>query len=329
MTKQIRPSVTNPPISSIIRDINEGLLVLAPDFQRKFVWTQDHQEEFIDTILNGLPFPEIYVSSGKVDVEKMTTVRDVIDGQQRLTTIKNYIGENFKDPLKKIPPFQSLTQDQKEDFLSYEVVVRDLGKIDDETIREVFRRINLTKFKLDTVEIQNAIYDGDFIQTAKSIIESVDLGTFGVFRESEYSRMADLHFCLLIMSTVENGGYFAADREVEPLIERYNEYYPNADRMAGNLKNVFDLIQSLELPLDSMWFRKSNFFTLTAELALAEANVGPNFKESLLELERQVLESKDTSSTEFGQYYSYMYQNTNGRKARIVRADLFRRYCLE
>ena len=61
MTNQIKPSVTNPPISTVIKEINDELLVLAPDFQRKFVWTQEHQEEFIDTILNGLPFPEIYV----------------------------------------------------------------------------------------------------------------------------------------------------------------------------------------------------------------------------------------------------------------------------
>lgn len=91
MSTQIRPSVTNPTLASLYKEISDGLLVLAPDFQRRFVWTMEHQEEFIDTIMKGLPFPEIYVSTGQVDIEMMRTTRNVIDGQQRLTTIRNYI----------------------------------------------------------------------------------------------------------------------------------------------------------------------------------------------------------------------------------------------
>ncbi|MCB2384953.1 DUF262 domain-containing protein [Thalassolituus alkanivorans] len=61
MTHQIKPSVTNPTIADIYEKIDGGRLQLSPDFQRKFVWTQEHQEQFLDTILNGYPFPEIYV----------------------------------------------------------------------------------------------------------------------------------------------------------------------------------------------------------------------------------------------------------------------------
>jgi hypothetical protein len=159
MSLQIRPSVTNPTIGQIYKEIADELLILTPDFQRRFVWTQSHQEEFIDTILGGYPFPEIYVSKGDVDVVAMRTVRLVIDGQQRLTTIKNYIDGRSEKPYSKIPNYKDLEDDQKGDFLSYEVVVRDLGKINDTTVKEIFRRINLTKFNLDTTEIHNAIYD--------------------------------------------------------------------------------------------------------------------------------------------------------------------------
>ncbi len=86
MTTQIKPSVTNPTIAEIYDSIQSDRLTLRPDFQRKFVWTHEHQEEFIDTILSGLPFPEIYVCTGSVDTKKLKTTRHVIDGQQRLTT---------------------------------------------------------------------------------------------------------------------------------------------------------------------------------------------------------------------------------------------------
>lgn len=327
MTKQIRPSVTNPTIGQIYNEVADGLLILDPDFQRRFVWTQTHQEEFLDTITNGYPFPEIYVSKGEVDVTAMRTVRHVIDGQQRLTTIKNYIDGKFERPLALVQPYQKLTDEQKSEFLSYEVVVRDLGKIDEATVREVFRRINLTKFKLDDIEIQNAIYDGQFIQTAKEILDSSNLSLFGVFKETEFTRMADLHFILLVMSTVELGGYFAQDKEVEPSVEKFNEEYPNQTRVYGLVVGALNAIESLELPLDSMWFRKSNFFTLVCELALNPDFVTDELKNDLIKLEDGVMSHKLKPETAFGTYYSYMYQSTNGRKARVVRSDMFREFC--
>ena len=68
---QLTPSVTNPTISDVYDKIQSGRLNLQPDFQRRFVWTIKHQEEFIGTILEGYPFPEIYVCTGEYDFENM------------------------------------------------------------------------------------------------------------------------------------------------------------------------------------------------------------------------------------------------------------------
>lgn len=327
MSNQIRPSVTHPTIATLYNDIAGGLLILAPEFQRKFVWTQAHQEEFLDTILQGYPFPEVYVSTGSIDIEAMKTVRNVIDGQQRLTTIKNYIDGRFEKPLTLVRPYEALNNTEKSDFLSYEVVVRDLGRVDDKTVREIFRRINLTKFKLDAVEIHNAVYDGAFISTGKLILDTADISVFGVFRETEFSRMADLHFVLQVMTTLEIGGYFTQDSEVETYIERFNDEYPNRDDAVDRIGFAFNTIRSLDLDSDSMWFRKSNFFTLVCELAINKNALRADLKSQLLDLERQVMDHKQKPETPFGQYYSYMYQSTNARKARVVRSEMFRKMC--
>lgn len=328
MRAQIRPSVTNPTIASIYKEISDGLLILAPEFQRKFVWTHEHQEEFIDTVLQGLPFPEIYVSSGEIDIDRMRTTRNVIDGQQRLTTIRNYIEGRADRPYHLVKSYDALSRDEKGAFLSYEIVVRDLGIVSSDIVREIFRRINLTKFKLDAIEIHNAIYDGAFIKTAKRIIDNVDLSIFGVFKESEFSRMSDLYFVLTVMSTIEAGGYFLQDSAVGPFIERFNEDYENADAIADRLLSAFAAIQELNLPSDSMWFRKANFFTLVVELSIANGNFPANLRERMAELEHRVMADKLMPTTEFGRYYSYMYQNTNGRIARVVRGEMFRKHCL-
>ncbi len=302
--------------------------MLRPDFQRKFVWTHDHQEEFIDTILSGLPFPEIYVCEGEVDIKKMRTTRSVIDGQQRLTTIRNYIDGEYEKPPSKVPTYQSLSDDKKHEFLSYQIVMRDIGKVDEETMREIFRRINLTKFKLDDVEIHNAVYDGDFIRSAKTVLDNVQLEKYGVLRESEFTRMADLHFVLLVMATIEKGGYFAQYREVEPMVAAYNEEYPKKDHIISLLIKVFAIISDLDLPLDSMWFRKSNFFTLVVEIALNIKKIPRDFKEKLMVFEEKVMERKKNAASPYAEYYSYMYQATHARKARVVRSEFFKKECL-
>ena len=328
MMLQIKPSVTNPTIANVCRCIDEGELILQPDFQRKFVWTHEHQEEFIDTILKGYPFPEIYVCEGEIVIEKRKTTLYVIDGQQRLTTIRNYLDELYYTPFKKIPSYKLLPDEEKQKFLSYQMVFRDLGKVDEATTKEIFRRINLTKFKLEDVEIQNAIYDGDFIQSAKVILKNIELEKYGVLKESEFTRMADLHFILLVMATLESGGYFAQDREVEPKISELNEEYENKKDMISLLIKVFAIIRDLDLPIDSMWFRKSNFFTLVVETAKNISRIPADFKEKLLNLESNVMVNKMNTDSEFYKYYSCMYQATHGRSARVIRGEYFDKYCL-
>lgn len=328
MSQQIKPSVTNPTIADLYQNIEGGKLVLDPDFQRKFVWTHSHQEEFIDTILKGFPFPEIYVCQGDIDVVKLKTTQHVIDGQQRLTTIKNYIdGKHDKVPVK-IPPFAGLSKEGREEFLTYQVVVRDIGKVDNETIREIFRRINLTKFQLDDVEVHNAVYNGQFISAAKEVLATASLAEYGVFHESEFTRMADLHFLLLVMATLENDGYFPQDNEVEHYIALFNDEYPNRDQKKQHLIETFALISALNLPVDSIWFRKSNFFTLVVELNWGKHNAPADLRDRLLELEGSILMNKGSNENEFGRYYAYMYSATAGRKARVTRAQVFRKYVL-
>ena len=328
MSMQIKPSVTNPTIADVYQLIDEGKLVLRPDFQRKFVWTTEHQEAFIDTVIKGLPFPEIYVCEGEIDVQKLRTTRLVIDGQQRLTTIRNYIEGKHEHPPVKVPAYQALPIERKQEFLSYQIVMRDLGKVDEDTTREIFRRINLTKFKLDDVEIHNAVYDGHFIQAAKFILENIELEQYGVLRESEFTRMADLHFILLIMSTLENGGYFAQDKEVEPKVSGFNDEYPGRDHMIALLIKTFATVRDLQLPLDSMWFRKSNFFTLVVETAKHVDALPKDYKDRLIALEEKVMANRFNTESEFYRYYSYMYQATHGRAARVVRAEYVEKFCL-
>ena len=90
----------------------------------------------------------------------------------------------------------------------------------------------------------------------------------------------------------------------------------------------FAIINDINLPLDSIWFRKSNFFTLVVELANGIENVPGDLLKKLQDLESNIVSNKNNSDSEFGKYYSYMYQATHARKARVVRAESFKKHVL-
>lgn len=324
MARQIPSSPSNKRISELYRRIKEGSLIPQPDFQRKFVWTKDHKEGFIETILQGLPFPEIYLAQTGIDMETIVSTEVVVDGQQRLSTIVQYIDEKDKSDEfgKKVPLFGQLDKNDKEDFLNYLIVVRDLGDVPEATIKEIFQRINRTKFSLEQIEIHNAVYDGAFISTAKEILSEIEREHIPIFSDSELTRMADLHFILLIMSTLESGGYFPFDKEIEKYVQEFNNEYSSAHDIKEKIVQAFQQVNEFGFEPDSLWYRKSNFFTLIVELS--RNKFGDDLKGKLLEFEQNVLENKQKPKGEnkYSTYYSYMYTGTNSRQARVTRSEI-------
>jgi hypothetical protein len=327
MSRQIPAHPDKKSISDLIGKIQRDELILQPEFQRDFVWTPTHMEKFIKTILDGFPFPEIYISQKGINLETLATQNVIVDGQQRLTTIKRYIDGTFNFE-KTIPKFSQLDGQEKTDFLNYDVTVRDLKDASPETIIEIFRRINSTNFTLTAIEINNAVYNGEFISCAKEILELIKARELKVdiFSESELTRMADLHFILLVLSTIEEGGYFTRDNQVEKYIAEFNDEYPNYETNKILLSNVLIDILTSELKDDSIWFRKSNFYTIICELCFAPKTIG-EILTKLEDFEAKILDNKneDKQTNEFSYYYSNMYTGTNSRQARVIRSELFRK----
>jgi len=321
MATQIFTSIGSVSISSLISDIRQGRLILQPEFQRNLVWNEKHKESFIDTILKGYPFPEIYIAQSGVDFETLQTQQVVVDGQQRLSTIMKYVSEELT--YKTIPRFKDLSEQDKIDFLGYGVSVINLGNASSETIKEIFRRINQTKYSLNPIEIQNAFYDGEFISTAKEILNHFDANTLPIFSETDITRMVDLNYILLLMATYEEDGYFGGNNQTENYVIRYNDEYPNKDSIIHVFRQMFQRITDLDLPYDSMWFRKSNFFTMFCEIVKQE-DVPGDLKERLISFEEHVMRNKGNNESHYGKYYSVMYTGTNSRAARIERGTLFK-----
>ena len=117
-------------IHTLLESLRNETLIPDPEFQRRLVWSNKHKSAFIDTVLRGYPFPEIYIAAGEVDLVTGKGKEMLVDGQQRLTTLKQYFNASQDLELSnEITPYAALEEQEQRAFLNYEVVVRDLGQM--------------------------------------------------------------------------------------------------------------------------------------------------------------------------------------------------------
>ncbi len=155
-------------IGDLYRLIINKELIYDPFYQRNFVWSDIHQEEFIRTIIGGYPCPEIFIAEGELDLDTHIKYIHVIDGQQRLRTIARYFSNSLDVDGKK---FKDLPDDDQRRIHSYEIGVVTLKlnpKQDIEEIQEIFRRLNINAYSLtETEKTISRLSDNEFMLMAR------------------------------------------------------------------------------------------------------------------------------------------------------------------
>lgn len=319
---------TNERIVNLFNKIKNKEYILQPDFQRKLVWNADHKEKFLETILLGYPFPEIYIADGEMNLDEMRKETLIVDGQQRLDTIYHYITGDIDLKYRIIKKYEELTKEEKEEFLNYNVIVRDLKNATLGEVKEIFKRINSISYALNSMEINNALYNGEFIETAKRICKLKSMENINIFGDTAVSRMRDIEFVLVIMTTIELGTYFTGNKEVEEFIKRYDDEYPGKDNMVSRLDMIFDYINDLNVNVDSIWKSKNAIFTLICELAKFEDLPPKDLVMRALEDIENKIKGPESSEEEYNAFYMALYQGTASKKARMIRGRLLEQYLL-
>lgn len=144
-------------------------LELNPNFQRRSVWNDNARSYLMDTIIRGLPIPKVFIRQ-KINVLTRNSVREVVDGQQRLRTILSYLNDGFtisKDHNSKYGGlyFSQLNQvddDIQTSILNYEISVDLLVNMPDQKVLDVFSRLNSYSVVLNEQEKINANHFGPF-----------------------------------------------------------------------------------------------------------------------------------------------------------------------
>ena len=138
-----------------------GNLVIQPEYQRNYIYNDGKRDvAVIDSLLKGYPLGLIYFN-----VEG--SVLEVLDGQQRITSIGRFVTGKFAitvDGYKK--SFGALPVDQQRKILDSELLVYHCDGTESE-IKEWFETINIAGVPLNNQELLNAIYSGPFVTLAK------------------------------------------------------------------------------------------------------------------------------------------------------------------
>jgi hypothetical protein len=328
-------SAGNRRISELIERLESGSLIPRPAFQRRLVWTTEDKNEFLRTVLQGYPFPEIYIAANQFDMKTAKSSEQLVDGQQRITTLHQYFNaSNTLKLAKDITPFRELTSEAQIEFLNYQVAVRSLGLVDDDIIKQVFKRINRTSYSLNRMERRNAEYQGALKQLGERIAKSRIFDKYNVFSDQEIRRMTDVVFSLSIVITMLSA-YFHREAEVETYLETYNDEFPRGSEIVSRLAKVFRFLRLLELPLKSRAWKKADLFVLICELDrvinIERVVLLPSEVANRLEVfyERVGAALKQASSDELlQQYFKTTVQATADRSNRVNRAEVIRKVIL-
>lgn len=170
-------------VKELISMVSDGLIDIAPDYQRQFRWDEERQSSLIESLFLGIPVPPVFMATNA------DGTWELIDGVQRVSTILCFAGTEdsikhikgkAKAPLKltglkKLTLFnnlcfEDLPLDVKTKFRLNSIKVTTLSDKSDRNVRfDLFERLNRGGIILSDQEIRSCVYRGRFNDFIKEL----------------------------------------------------------------------------------------------------------------------------------------------------------------
>lgn len=227
---------------------NRGELVLQPKFQRRDVWNTKARSYLIDTIIRGKPIPKIYMRQD-INPKTRRTVREIVDGQQRLRTIFNFLKDGF--PVLKThnedhggKHFSELDEVTQRDILKYELVVDLLQDMPDYEVYDIFARLNTYSVTLNAQELRHAQWFGEFRTSVYGLAN--EFLTFwkdnNIFSDRQILRMLEAEFVSELMIAMLAGILAKEKRIIDRFYKDYDEQFAKQKALEKRFRETIDTI---------------------------------------------------------------------------------------
>ena len=288
-------------VNTIIDFIKSGV-VKIPGFQRNYVWDIKRASKLIESIIIGIPIPQIFLyEKGKNDFI-------VIDGQQRLMSLYYFLLNRFPKRDKRselrgifnsegsIPETILYNDEYFTDFkLTFKEKVTSqqnplenlnyntLGDIktsfglktirnifikqmlppdDDSSIFEIFNRLNTGGINLRQQEIRSSLYHSDFYEALNEINNLSEWRRLLGVKSPDV-HMKDIEYILRSFSMLLEGEKYRGS-----LLRHLNIFSKNMEKIKSDrityLKNIFEnFLLKCEVLQDSPFYLKTKKFNIS------------------------------------------------------------------
>ncbi|MGT2425602.1 DUF262 domain-containing protein [Amnibacterium kyonggiense] len=254
-----------------------GQLILSPEFQRRAVWTTKAKSYLIDTVLRGKPMPKVLITQSLVDGRNLRTV---VDGQQRLRAILEYMSNDF--PVMRThnqefagARYEDLPPAVQGEFWQYEIGVDVLFNTELSELLDIFSRLNTYSVKLNNTELLNATYLGAFKTTAHELGHRYAQywRESGVFTDTQLARMGEVEMAADLLGALLVG--ISSRKQIPVFYRDYDDAEDEVERAARMFDNTMSLVGQIYEPSDLRGtnFKRVHFF-YSAFLALSSLSQG-------------------------------------------------------
>ena len=251
---------------TILSQLEKGNINLNPKFQRRNAWSPLKKSLFIESLILGLPIPQIILAE---DHRKKGSFI-VIDGKQRLLSLRQFMAK-ADDPdfiqlvLSGLLDRGDLNHKSYTDLQSDVTLAEDRNSFENQTIRtvvirnwkedkylySVFLRINTGSVQLSPQELRQALYPGqfsDFIDDFSANSEQLKI-TLGL-KEPDF-RMRDVELVLRYFSYRLFAGQYNGnlkhflDHTAEFLNNNWSREHGTVDSMARGLEDAIEITRRI------------------------------------------------------------------------------------
>ncbi|HLY61363.1 MAG TPA: DUF262 domain-containing protein [Terriglobia bacterium] len=284
-------------VQDLVNLFKSGELNINPWYQRRSVWLQPQKAYLINTLFEKKPIPSLYVRHS-LDIDAEKSIREVVDGQQRIRAILEYSEDSFaaKHPGHPKPvKYSQLKRAEAESFKLTSLSVGYLLGATDEDVIEIFGRLNSVAKTLNPQEKRNAKFSGEFKQfclrqAAKRLAVWRDLT---IFSANDIARMEEVQFISdLTLNMIEGLSDYSTSR-LDKMYEKYDEEFEQEPQFTSRLEELFTRIVSLkpESFRETVFRRPPLFFSLCLILDSAKQMLPISRVESALHAIDGVLSS--------------------------------------
>lgn len=234
MSKIISRNSNSVTIANFYEDYLLKKYNMNPSYQRRSLWSEEKKAFFIDSLLKNLPIPPIFLKR-IIDDESGKTSYDVIDGKQRLTSIVEFIKNQFPVSSEYEDPFYDSEIDgkyfeefgsqfgaeYKKNFWRYALPVEYVDAEDEKSIDNIFDRLNRNGEPLNGQELRQATFHKTML--LKTIVELSEHKFWEARLENvDRLRMEELSFVSeLVFSIIENQVFTSTDKIIDDFYHRY------------------------------------------------------------------------------------------------------------